>query len=358
MLCLLASGPAWSDQCAALRSHIAQLDQVIARDHIANSRNLAIQNRDNYARAYNAACTGGGSGTGSGGAGSSAARNAAALGALSNVLGALGEMARANEARRAAAIREAEEARILLEQREALERARAEAQEREKRNRAAAARAEDDRKRQAMTNPWAPGGPAKPEPDNPWAPGGAAVRAASAGFRSDGQIRGICARSTDPEMCEVAEKDTRSRLPAYQAWKREQAALRDRDASTAQARLDEAIANFERQQSSAPTRDFCAEALRMARECEASEQRMRTMQASGGSSCAKAYPGAIGDAVLCRVRVSEAVCKTLNPGGYNREQGICYFKNTSAPGQPTGHAADFNACYQNYMNARRAYGCP
>ena len=43
--------------------------------------------------------------------------------------------------------------------------------------------------------------------------------------------------------------------------------------------------------------------------------------------CGSAYPGAIGDGTLCRVRVSPEICETLNPGGFNQEQGMCYFPN-------------------------------
>jgi hypothetical protein len=49
--------------------------------------------------------------------------------------------------------------------------------------------------------------------------------------------------------------------------------------------------------------------------------------AQSAGSCGQAYPGAIGDGTLCRVRVSPEVCRTLNQGRFNSEQGMCYFGN-------------------------------
>ena len=50
-----------------------------------------------------------------------------------------------------------------------------------------------------------------------------------------------------------------------------------------------------------------------------------TALAQSAGSCGQAYSGAIGDGTLCRVRVSPETCQSL--GGYNYEQGICYFRN-------------------------------
>ncbi|MBI2206772.1 MAG: hypothetical protein HYU41_23290 [Candidatus Rokubacteria bacterium] len=57
---------------------------------------------------------------------------------------------------------------------------------------------------------------------------------------------------------------------------------------------------------------------------------------AAAQSCGSAYPGAIGDGTLCRVRVTPDVCRTLNGGSYNHEQGQCYFRNPRTGGSSGG----------------------
>lgn len=259
-------GPVRADQCSDLRAHIAQLDQMIAQDGIRNSRELRIRDRENWARAYNEICTG----RSSAGAPAGGRNNAAVLGAAAGMLSILRDMANEYEARRAAEAAEAEQQRLLIERQELLERARREAEELEEKRQAAAARAEDDRKRKALANPWAPvamagranpfdgpgalGGAARPavppgSASNPFdapAPASQPGQSLPAGIKSDAEIRAYCARSRNPGMCELAEQDARSHMPAYQQWKRQQAVQRERDLQRAQARIDGAIAEYRR----------------------------------------------------------------------------------------------------------------
>lgn len=107
-----------------------------------------------------------------------------------------------------------------------------------------------------------------------------------------------------------------------------------------------------------PSANYCEDMLRRANQCKSNLGGMASMD-GGGGNCGTAYPGAIGDGTLCRVRVSREVCQTLNAGGYNQVQGQCYFRNPrAAKSAPAGQAGGFQACYDNYMNARRAAGCP
>lgn len=276
------AAPAAANQCAEIRAHIAQLDQYIANDSIADSRNLRIRDRNNWVQAYNSMCTGGAGGGGAA-AGSGASRNAAMIGLGIGALGLLRDMVRQHEAQQAEAELNAQLQQRMLEEQAAMQR---EAEERERRRQEAAARAADDARRQSLQNPFASSisGPSSSNPfsgsghagagntanpfagqaaasDNPFsnpAPGASrpvqlartdANPVPSRGFRSDAEIAALCKSAPNPGACQLAEYTARDKLAAYRQWRADAAAARDRRLLDAETDIERAIAEYRRQRA-------------------------------------------------------------------------------------------------------------
>lgn len=277
---LLPAAPAAANQCAEIRAHIARLDEYIQKDTIASSRELRIRDRDNWVRAHNEICTGNSASDGM----SSANRNAAALGLAVNALGLIRDIVREHEARQLSEQQAAELQQRMWEEQQALQR---EAEEQERRRQAAAARAADDTKRQTMANPFASGVSGPSSRSNPFAGGesnpfqsqnsvsdssgsGATnpftnsapdarppARLArtetstvpSRGFRSDSEIKALCARAPNPKACETGEYAYREHMGPYQRWRAEAAAARSRGPLEAEGDIDRAIAEYRRQRA-------------------------------------------------------------------------------------------------------------
>src|SRR5690606_12763206 len=108
--------PARADQCGDIRNHIAQLDQLIAKDHIRDSRELRMRDRSNWVCACNEICTGSRGGY-SGGGISGCDREAATLGAAIGVIGTLRDILSGSEMR---AQQAAQEPQRAWEQHEAI----------------------------------------------------------------------------------------------------------------------------------------------------------------------------------------------------------------------------------------------
>lgn len=242
--------PARADQCGDIRNHIAQLDQLIAKDHIRDSRELRMRDRSNWARAYNEICTGSRGGY-SGGGISSRDRKAATLGAAIGVIGTLRDILRESEMREQQAAQEQQRA---WEQQEAMARAQRESEELERQRKAAAERAADDARRQALANPFAPGGATGLDPANPFAvpsKAPAVAQVPASGFRTDEEIKAMCASHANPSACEMGEQSARNFNPAYQQWRREASRIQDRNIEAAEAELDRAIEEHRRKRAEA-----------------------------------------------------------------------------------------------------------
>jgi hypothetical protein len=258
-LAVTAPPAAAQAQCASLASAINQLRAQIPREP-RDAAQADAQVLDNYVGLYNRACTGGGGGgvPRYNGGGNNPAN---ALGAASNLLGALGNLLdeidqqqREAEAEEAARQQEAElEAALEEAQRDAEARAQAAA--------ARAAEAADQASRQAMANPFDQPASKDANPfDQPASkganpfdqPAGAPRRDAtggSQGFKSDAQIKKECAQSGNPSMCALTEQSARSQDPAYRQYRAKQEKQLDKEIAQKQKAVDDAFKAFDKQRA-------------------------------------------------------------------------------------------------------------